>query len=255
MTQEKKEKKPRIFLIFILIALTCIALYFTVSIIIKRVILYSDCSKIEEYRTHEIVKNAEDYDFDVSKLIFMMDVSFYGKEENYHLYIFEDGKIFTGDIQTRNHLWEHNQALEKLNADVVIKNVDMTYFGTMSGKELYKIKSLMGEIDFSADSYDYIIEYYRKYEGVEDPRNPSDFKTFEVDPWINAECYENGAVNHFYTQAADGIRYYLYDRHANRMINYIEDSWYFDQWMSDIYGDDWRREVTIYISEEDIVLP
>ncbi|OQA26979.1 MAG: hypothetical protein BWY61_00411 [Firmicutes bacterium ADurb.Bin354] len=255
MTEEKKRKKlPKIIKV-ILIVVVCVILSFSASTLIKHLILYIECSGIEEYRTKEIVNNAEDYDIDVSNLIFVFTIYYYGKEDNYHLYIFNDGKIYTGHIETTDIRWKHYCAIGDLDADTVVKTGNMIYTGTMSGKELYIIKSLMKEIDFDADRYCYIDEYENQYWGIEDPRKPSDFKTSQVDPWMYAACYKKGESNPFYTQAADGIRDYLYDKHANEMLHIIEDSWYFDQWMTEIYGEDWSNKITIYRSEKDIVRP
>lgn len=151
--------------------------------------------------------------------------------------------------------WQQYDAIERSDADAMVDNAEMIYLGNMSGEELYKIMQFKGKINYSADDYDYVSEYYRLFEMIEDPREPSDFKTFEVDPWITADCFENGKVNSIYTQASDGIRYYLYDKHANEMLHIIEDSWYFDQWMTEIYGEDWSNKITIYRSEKDIVRP
>ena len=57
------------FIVIILIILLCIALYFPLSILVKRIILYNECSNIEEYRTREIVDDPEDYDMDVDNII------------------------------------------------------------------------------------------------------------------------------------------------------------------------------------------
>ncbi|MCR5209725.1 MAG: hypothetical protein K6C99_05910 [Lachnospiraceae bacterium] len=222
---------------------------------IKCIRLFIQCSGIEEYRTKEIVENPKDYDIDLNKLILMMNICYYGRQPSYHLYLFDDGKIFTGEIQTMELFWQQYDAIERSDADAMVDNAEMIYLGNMSGEELYKIMQFKGKINYSADDYDYVSEYYRLFEMIEDPREPSDFKTFEVDPWITADCFENGKVNSIYTQASDGIRYYLYDKHANEMLHIIEDSWYFDQWMTEIYGEDWSNKITIYRSEKDIVRP
>lgn len=250
MAEEKKKRKklPKKLRVF-LVVLVCIILIFPVYTVFKRISLYIECSEIKEYRTKEIVDNPKDYDIDLNKLILMINIYYYGMEPSYHLYIFEDGRVFTGVIQNVEQLYEHGKALERMDAGDMLNNVDMRYLGSISGSELYNILALRAKSDFSADHYDADDEYERKYYGIMEA--PPKRIGAEVDPWINAENYVSGSPTIFFIQVDEGIRYYLYDKNANKMLHIIEDSWYFDQWMTDIYGDDWRSKVTIYRSEED----
>ena len=84
MDEEKKDRRkmPK-FIVIILIILLCIALYFPLSILVKRIILYNECSNIEEYRTREIVDDPEDYDMDVDNIILWVNLYYFSKEVKY----------------------------------------------------------------------------------------------------------------------------------------------------------------------------
>ena len=192
MAEEKKKikkmpKKLRIFLV----VLVCIILIFPVYTVFKRISLYIECSEIKEYRTKEIVDNPNDYDIDLNKLILMINIYYYGMEPSYHLYIFEDGRVFTGVIQNVEQLCEHGKALERMDAGAMLNNVDMCYLGSISGNELYNILVLRAKSDFSADHYDADDEYERKFYGIMEA--PPKRIGAEVDPWINAENYVSGS--------------------------------------------------------------
>jgi len=255
MDEEKKDRRkmPK-FIVIIFIILLCIALYFPLSILVKRIILYNECSNIEEYRTREIVNDPNDYNLDVNRLVVRLCIDYFGKEETYHLYVFDDGRVFTGRIHSYSQWGDHVLAIEDHNNETVWDNVEMVYFGKMSGDELYRIRTLRDKADFMTKYYDVEAEYVNCYGGDEN-EFPVKNKTVEVDPWITAFAYKDGRNYFFFRQAEDGIRHYLYDKNANKMLCLIEDSWYFDQWMTDNYGADWNIKVKLYRTEKELVHP
>ena len=250
MDEEKKDRRkmPK-FIVIILIILLCIALYFPLSILVKRIILYNECSNIEEYRTREIVDDPEDYDMDVDNIILWVNLYYFSKEENYHLYLFDDGRIFSSSISNNDCFGNNITAIENGDNESAWNNVELTYQGRMSGRDLFNILVLREKADFSAERYDYDVEYQKAFDMIEDPRETPLYS--DLDPWITVFCMVDKNDYYFFQEANDGIRYYLFDENAQEMLRQIEDSWYFDQWMTDIYGDDWRSKVTIYRSEED----
>lgn len=253
MTEKKIRKKLRKILVITFAVFACVGLFFPVRVLVKRINLYNECSKVEEYRTREKVSDPKEYGLDVNNLIITMMVWEYGTEKDYYLYIFGDGKVAMGTIIGVDNESAHAYAVKSLDNTTVWKNVDLVYLGRMSGRDLYSLIVLREKANFEADCYDADIEYWRLSEGIEP--GPINMKSgAEVDPWITAINHNNGNDTYFFIEAADGIRYYIYDKNAHKMLWRIEDSWYFDQWMKAVYGDDWRSKVTIYRSEKDFVV-
>ena len=253
------KSKKRVVLVIGLVLLACIVTFVTI-LGLKEYSIYKEYSKIEEIHVSDPIENPNDYGLKYDNILFTCYSYSYYVENYYWIFFLNDGSVVTGkgDRDQQSVFWD---GLHYKDEVLFWSSLDFTYKGNIGGKRLYNLLNLEEKIDYGAEYYSTQEEYEKLLDMRDDeewPRSKDNWgsRRMELSPYLNFwKLGEKGGALSIWEEESDGIIYYLYDKNAEKLVYSTIDSSFFDEWMSESWGEDWKETFPIYRSKDDFVVP
>lgn len=251
------KSKKRVALVIGLVLIACIVTFITI-IGLKEYSEYKKYSEIEEIHVNEPIENPDDYGLAYDDIMFCCYSYSFDVEYYYWLFFFSDGSVVTGK-GNRDQLSVLFDAVRYKDKKLFWSSLNYTYEGNIGGKQLYKLINLEDRINYEAEYFSTMEAYEeieKKMAEIDYPEPREHWEWYTKSPYLKFwKLQEEGGSNPFWEEEADGITYYLYDENAEEVVYSTIDNSFFDEWMSESWGNDWKDTFPIYRSKDDFVVP